>query len=90
MITLPWAKLVAVFVQHAVRELEPHCMVWLPWQQFHSSLKVFEPPDQWHVGVSHTAEWVDAASLAYKKERERRRWAGEVGEGACRVTYMYM
>ena len=81
-ITLPWTKLVAVFAQHAIRELDPHCMVWLPWEQFHSSLKVFEAPVQWHVGVSHTTEWVDAAALAYKEERERRRW---VGEGACHV-----
>ena len=65
-------------------------MVWLPRQQFHSSLKVFEAPIQWRVGMSHTAEWVDAAALAYKEERERRRWVGEGKEGACCVIRMHV
>ena len=87
MITLPWTKLVAVFAQHAIRELDPHCMVWLPRQQFHSSLKVFEAPIQWRVGMSHTAEWVDVAALAYKEARERRRWAGRGRRGRV-VSYI--
>ena len=79
--TLPWAKLVAVFAQHAIHQLDPDSMVWLPWQQFHSFFKVFQAPLQWQMGVSHTGACVDAAALAYKEERERRRWAGSRERG---------
>ena len=40
--------------------------------------------------MSHTAEWVEAAALAYKEERERRRWVGEGKEGACCVIRMHV
>ena len=78
-IPLPWAKLVTVFAQQAINALDPDDTVWLPWQQFESVLQVFEVPAQWCVAVSHTTECVDVAALAYKEERERRRWVGSKG-----------
>ena len=82
-VTLPWAKLVAVFAQHAIHELDSGSMVWLPWEQFHSSLTVFQAPLEWQMGVSHTRACVDASALVYKEERERRRWVGSREVCAC-------
>ena len=71
MIALPWAKLVSVFVQHAIHQMDPSVMVWLPWQQFKSVLQSFQVPVSWSMGVSHTAECVDMTALE-EKERKRK------------------